>query len=133
MLFNSIEFFAFFAIVLVLYHHLGHGWQNRLLLVASYVFYGWWDWRFTLLMLGSTAIDFVCALRLDESDEERVRTRWVTLSVVSHLVILGFFKYFDFFVGTAEALATSIGMPLRLMHLHLVLPVGLSFYTFKSM
>jgi alginate O-acetyltransferase complex protein AlgI len=132
-LFNSLQFFAFFAVVLVLYYNVGHRWQNRLLLGASYVFYGWWDWRFTLLMLGSTVIDFVCAIRIDKSDAATVRKRWVAASVVSHLLILGFFKYFDFFVGTAEVLAGNVGLPVRLMHLHLVLPVGLSFYTFKSM
>lgn len=133
MLFNSIQFFVFLAIVLVVYYALPHRAQNVFLLIASYVFYGWWDWRFTALMFGSTLIDFICAIRVFESNDDRVRKRWVTISVASHLLVLAFFKYFDFFTGTAEAVAAALGLPVRLMHLHLVLPVGLSFYTFKSM
>jgi len=133
MLFNSVQFFVFFALVLVLYFSVGHRAQNRVLLLASYIFYGWWDWRFTLLMAASTAIDFVCALRIDETNDQRRRKVWVTASVVSHLVILGFFKYFDFFVGSAETVAAAFGLSVQFMQLHLVLPVGLSFYSFKSM
>ena len=133
MLFNSVQFFAFFGIVLVLYYNLDHRLQNRLLLLASYVFYGWWDWRFTALMFGSTLIDYTCALWIHASDDVGLRKRWVVASVVTHLTILGFFKYFDFFTSTAEAASAALGLPVRLMHLHLVLPVGLSFYTFKSM
>ena len=128
MLFNSVQFFVFFAVVLVLYYGLRHRLQNLLLLVSSYVFYGWWDWRFTALMLASTLIDFVAAIKIFESDDQRIRKRWVTLSITAHLLVLGFFKYFDFFTGSAETLANALGLPVRLMHLHLVLPVGLSFF-----
>jgi alginate O-acetyltransferase complex protein AlgI len=132
-LFNSVQFFVFFAVVLILYYNLGHRPQNRLLLCASYVFYGWWDWRFTILMCGSTLVDYIAALKIHGSDEEPVRKWWVTASIAIHLLVLGFFKYFNFFIGTAEVVAGALGLPVHLMHLSLVLPVGLSFYTFKSM
>ena len=133
MLFNSIQFFVFFAIVMALYSNLDHRRQNWLLVAASYVFYGWWDWRFTILMLASTLIDFTCAARIAASEDATVRKRWVTASVVTHLAILGVFKYFDFFVDTAVSLVTAAGWTTHVSGLHLVLPVALSFYTFKSM
>ena len=133
MLFNSWTFLAFLIVVWTLYLHVGHRAQNRLLLIASYVFYGWWDPRFTLLMFGSTLIDYVCALRIVAEADASRRRRWVVTSVVSHLVVLGFFKYFNFFTETAEQAFGQLGVPVQLLHLHLVLPVGLSFYTFKSM
>jgi len=132
MLFNSAEFFVFFAVVYVLYLNMGHRAQNVLLLVASYGFYGWWDWRFTGLMLLSTVINYVCALRIAGAPSPETRKRWLVLTVSAELTILGFFKYFDFFVTSAESLLAGLGVPAHLLHLNLVLPVGLSFYTFKS-
>ena len=88
MLFNSWSFLVFLVVVYALYLHLGHRGQNRLLLAASYVFYGWWDPRFTVLMLGSTLIDYVCALRIAATTDPRLRRRWLIASVVSHLLVL---------------------------------------------
>lgn len=133
MLFNSLQFFVFMAIVLMVYANLTHRRQNWLLLAASYVFYGWWDWRFTILMLVSTLIDYTCALRLEATGNAAARRRWVALSVTAHLVILGFFKYFNFFVDTLTALTSAAGVAVHVTPLHLILPVALSFYTFKSM
>lgn len=133
MLFNSITYFVFFGIVLVLYYSFSHRWQNRMLLVASYVFYGWWDWRFLSLILISTVADYICGMQI-----HRRRTGWekrafLWMSVGVNLGLLGFFKYWDFFVGSFSALLTSVGFQPSLSTLNIILPVGISFYTFQTM
>ena len=137
MLFNSVTFFVFFAIVFALYL-LAFSLprpkrvQNALLLVASYVFYGAWDWRFLGLLLLSTLIDFVSSHRIEDGPREH-RRRWLLFSVLSNLTILGFFKYFNFFVDSFVALAGAIGWSVSAPTLAIVLPVGISFYTFQTM
>ena len=209
MLFNSIEFLIFLPVVYLLYRVLGTNgeaglrWQNRMLLVASYLFYGWWDVRFLFLIVLSTAIDYCCGLMISRGhltrgqwasavgwavggavlfvvpdwsaitsegiDWGRVfadplgwqvtaglviaavvaqlsyRSVWlkmapdargrffVGLSVVANLGILAFFKYFNFFIDNAEALASSVGLSADALRLDIVLPVGISFYTFQTM
>lgn len=133
MLFNSLEFFAFFAIVYALYLVLPHRAQNRMLLVASYVFYGWWDWRFLSLIAASTVVDYFCGLRLAEDREASHRKRWILLSLTSNLGLLGFFKYYDFFVTSAEAALAGLGVDAAGFRLDIVLPVGISFYTFQTL
>jgi alginate O-acetyltransferase complex protein AlgI len=133
MLFNSFVFVLFLAIVLPVYYALSHRWQNRFLLVASYVFYGYWDWRFLGLLAISTVLDFALALLIAGTDSPRRKKRRVALSVVVNLGILGFFKYFDFFVDSAAVLLESAGLQANLPMLRVVLPVGISFYTFQSM
>jgi alginate O-acetyltransferase complex protein AlgI len=136
-LFNSVTFFGFFAIVFALYL-LAFSLprpkrvQNALLLVASYVFYGAWDWRFLGLLVLSTLIDYVSARKIEDSPTEQ-RRRWLLLSVISNLGILGFFKYFNFFVDSFVALAGAIGLSVSVPMLAIVLPVGISFYTFQTM
>ncbi len=108
-----------------------------MLLAASYVFYGWWDWRFLSLILLSSVVDFVCGGMLDQSRgrERSVRSRRgiLGLSVAMNLGLLGFFKYFGFFVESAQALLGSFGLPWGLDSLEIGLPVGISFYTFQTM
>jgi D-alanyl-lipoteichoic acid acyltransferase DltB (MBOAT superfamily) len=133
MLFNSWAFLVFFVIVYILYLNLRHRGQNLLLLAASYVFYGWWDWRFTGLMLVSTVSDYVCALAIEHAPTARRRKAWLIVSVSTHLAMLGFFKYYNFFVETAETALRAAGVPAEMLHLDIVLPVGISFYTFQSM
>ena len=133
MLFNSWAFLVFFVIVYVLYLSLRHRGQNLLLLAASYVFYGWWDWRFTGLMFASTVNDYICGLAIDRSPSPRQRKGWLAVSVSLHLAMLGFFKYYNFFVDTAETALRGAGVPVHMLHLNIVLPVGISFYTFQSM
>ncbi len=134
MLFNSYEFWAFFAIVLLLYQGLGHRGQNRMLLIASYVFYGSWDWRFLSLILVSTVVDYWVARRLsDEADDEGRRRLLLTLSLATNLGILGVFKYLGFFVESAAVLLTNLGFQPNLPSLGIVLPVGISFYTFQTL
>jgi alginate O-acetyltransferase complex protein AlgI len=135
-LFNTMAFFVFFAIVLLLYRALPWRQQNYMLLAASYVFYGWWDWRFLLLLAASTTLDWYLALVIERAREYRglaAAKRAVTFSVVANLAILGFFKYCNFFVGSAEHVLKSLGYDGPTWTLHIILPVGISFYTFQSM
>jgi len=132
-LFNSAAFAVFLPIVLVVYWSLrSTRQQNLFLLAASLFFYGWWDWRFLSLIALSTCVDYGCALSI-ERERERGGTgrRWVTASLVSNLGILGVFKYYDFFVESAEPLWAALGWRPDL--LHVVLPIGISFYTFQTL
>lgn len=135
MLFNSSQFVAFFAIVYVLYLLFRRSVkaQNVLLLVASYVFYGSWNWRFLSLIAISTLIDYTVGLRLERATEPRARKLLLAISVIANLSILGFFKYFNFFAESAVDLLHLLGMQASYTTLHIVLPVGISFYTFQTM
>lgn len=133
MLFNSLDFFMFFAVVYAGYLVLPHRSQNLLLLAASYFFYGCWDYRFLSLIALSTTVDYVVAQRIHKSNDPRNRKRLLLVSLATGLGILGFFKYFNFFVGSAESLLQSVGLDPTSWRLNIVLPVGISFYTFQSM
>ena len=133
MFFNSVEFLIFLPVVLGVYYILSRRAQNAWLVLASYFFYGWWDWRFCGLLALSTVIDFTCALRINTSSDSRVRRRWLLLSLCANLGILGFFKYFNFFVDSAAALLSAVGLQPHLPVLRVLLPVGISFYTFQTM
>ena len=133
MVFNSFAFLLFFSCVFGLYLFLDRTWQNRLLLGAGYFFYGWWDWRFALLLLFSTTCDYFLAVSIDRTEEAGRRKTWLVFSVLINLTILGFFKYFNFFAEGAAALLNNLGFHASLPALNVVLPVGVSFYTFQSM
>ncbi len=133
MLFNSWAFVLFLAIVLTLYHVSRCRIQNVILLIASYAFYSFWDWRFLALLAGSTLVDFVVAHRIDRATEQAVRKRLLLVSIAVNLGALGFFKYFDFFVESATDALQTAGMHANVPLLHVVLPVGISFYTFQTM
>ena len=133
MLFNSSVFFAFLALVLAAHY----AWPRRhwtsekvFLLIASYFFYAWWDVRFVSLLIISTLVDYVAVRKLHTETEHR--KRWVILSLLVNLGILGTFKYFNFFLESANALLQSVGINPLGLHLHVVLPVGISFYTFQT-
>lgn len=132
MLFNSWLFLFYAPIVYLLYYLLSHRAQNRVLLVASYIFYAAWDPRFLLLLLGSTTLDYFIGLNLHKSTDQRKRKWMLFASVLVNLTALGFFKYFNFFMENMEALLQALGMPFGLIRLDLVLPVGISFYTFQT-
>lgn len=200
MLFNSIEFLIFCVVTYVLYRLSPFRVQNAILLIASYIFYGWWDVRLLFLIVASTAIDYCCGLLIDTGRISRFNRRlaswtvivasflfdtvqwdalnhqdWVNLlprsasgymvflvtlilvsafnlqylrstsleeqprrrfflivSVVKNLAVLGFFKYCNFFLDSAQSLAQTIGVPFETLHLNVVLPIGISFYTFKA-
>jgi D-alanyl-lipoteichoic acid acyltransferase DltB (MBOAT superfamily) len=131
-IFNSFQFFVFLAIVLTAYWLLSHRRQNLLLLLASYVFYGWWDYRFLSLILISTVVDFFVAQRLHREVDRFRRRRWLFVSLGVNLGILAIFKYFDFFVDSAVSLLDSVGFAAHPPTLAIVLPVGISFYTFQT-
>jgi alginate O-acetyltransferase complex protein AlgI len=133
MIFNSFIFWAFFATVLLLYWRLPLRGQNQLLLVASYVFYGYWDWRYLGLLAASTIVDYYVGYYLVRIDDQRKRKLLITISIVMNLSFLGFFKYCGFFVDSFADLLQALGFEAHLPVLKIVLPVGISFYTFQSM
>jgi alginate O-acetyltransferase complex protein AlgI len=133
MVFNSITFLIFLAIVLVAYYRLKHRAQNILLVAASYLFYGWWDWRFVALLFGSTAFDFACARWIDHASHQNRRRLLLTFSIIVNLGVLGLFKYFNFFADSLGRVLAALGMEATFPVLHVILPVGISFYTFLSM
>ena len=133
MLFNSLEFLVFFPIVLAVYYVLSTRAQNAWLLLASYVFYGWWDWRFLGLILLSTVVDFFVGQRIHASDDDRARKRLLAVSIATNLGILGIFKYYGFFVESGVAMLEAAGFQAHVSTLQIILPVGISFYTFQTM
>ena len=136
MLFNSLEFIIFLPIVYLLYWFVFNKnlkWQNSLLLVASYVFYGWWDWRFLFLILISTFVDYFIALSLDKTDDEKRRKYLKYLSIAVNIGILGTFKYFNFFIDSFADLLNVFNLHVSLPALKIILPVGISFYTFQTL
>lgn len=133
MLFNSFIFWAFFSLVIVVYWRLDHKRQNMLLLIASYVFYGYWDWRFLSLIIISTLIDFTVAQKVDDNTDNTTKRRWLMLSILTNLGLLGFFKYFGFFVNEFAVIVEAMGIHASLPTLNIILPVGISFYTFQTL
>ncbi|HEU0119518.1 MAG TPA: MBOAT family O-acyltransferase [Bryobacteraceae bacterium] len=137
MLFNSFAFALFLPVVLLLYYLLPHKAQNRMLLAASIFFYACWDWRFLAPLLFSTVIDFYCASRMarliDAGRPIQDRRPYLWLSTVTNLGLLGFFKYFNFFSENLHELLTAVGIPVSPFTLQVILPVGISFYTFQAL
>jgi alginate O-acetyltransferase complex protein AlgI len=133
MVFNSIQFVVFFAVVYGSYRILPHRAQNWLLLVSSYVFYAAWDWRFLGLLIASTVVDYAVARYLDVLPDGPRRRRVLWISIGFNLGVLGFFKYFGFFAENFDALMRQFGADASLPVLHVVLPIGISFYTFMTM
>jgi D-alanyl-lipoteichoic acid acyltransferase DltB (MBOAT superfamily) len=133
MLFNTFHFAYFFALLLPLYWVLPHRPQNYLLLAASYYFYACWDPRFLSLLVLSTAMDYACGLAVDRIDDQRKRKMFVALSMALNLGMLGYFKYYNFFADSLQAALLRSGVHVKMSHLQVVLPIGISFYTFQSM
>jgi alginate O-acetyltransferase complex protein AlgI len=131
--FNSLQYAAFLPIVYLLYWQLKRRGQNWLLLVASYIFYGAFDWRFLGLLMISTATDFTVGRLLKTTEDERRRKRVFACSLIVNLGILGFFKYWDFFNSEATQFVHHFGINLSPSVIHILLPVGISFYTFHGM
>lgn len=133
MLFNSFTFIVFFLIVYLLYRQLNHRAQNVLLLVASYIFYMSWNWKFLSLILLSTVVDYFCGIWVHNSKTDFKKKCFVALSVCVNLSILGFFKYYNFFAENLVALTSTFGWTPGELTMSIVLPVGISFYTFQTM
>ena len=134
MLFTQWPFPIFFAVVFAVHWALRrpaarHTW----LLIASYTFYASWDWRFLLLIMASTAVDFIAGHRMSVVSDSDTRRRWLIMSLVANLGILGFFKYFNFFIDSAAALSLRMGYAWDAPTWRIILPVGISFFTFQSM
>ena len=134
MLFNSIDFAIFLPIVLILYWTLRRrDLQNALLVASSYVFYGWWDYRFLSLIAFSSVVDYVVGLGLARSNKRFVRRALLFISLATNLGLLGLFKYYAFFVESFSRAFTLFGYELGHGSLSVVLPVGISFYTFQTL
>src|SRR3990172_2760171 len=133
MQFNTYEFALFFCVVYGIYLCLNHRWQNMMLLAASYFFYGWWDWRLLPLLMVSTFIAFFFGLKIGESDNNRTRKVFLIAGVCVNLCILAFFKYFNFFAENLHTILGLIGFSTNNVLLKIVLPIGISFYTFQKM
>lgn len=136
MLFNSIDFILFFSIVFFLYwfaFQKNVKLQNAFLLVASYVFYAWWDWRFLGLIALSSLVDYICGIQIGSPESNRkLKNFYLGLSLAVNLGLLGFFKYFNFFIDSATDLLSFFGFQANPYSLQLILPVGISFYTFQT-
>ena len=136
MLFNSIDFAIFLPIVFILYWFVFNKnlrLQNLLILVASYVFYGWWDWRFLFLVLFSTIVDYMIGRGLAVQEDQAKRKILLWVSIIVNLGFLGFFKYYNFFLDNFIAAFTFFGQPIQANTLNIILPVGISFYTFQTL
>ena len=134
MLFNTFIFYVFLLVVLGPYLLLaGRRARAGWLLAASYAFYCYWDWRFAALLLLPTLVDFGVGRALETAQAPAARKRLLLLSCLADLGLLGFFKYFNFFSDTARMAAAGLGLHLDTVHLRLIVPLGVSFYTFKSL
>ncbi len=133
MLFTTLSFWGFFAIVGLAYVLLAHKAQNRMLLVASYIFYGAWDWRFLSLILLSTIIDYFVGLAMEQETRETRRKRLLYISLACNLGMLAVFKYLGFFIDSFSAMLAGWGYNADPFTLSIVLPVGISFYTFQTL
>jgi D-alanyl-lipoteichoic acid acyltransferase DltB (MBOAT superfamily) len=136
MLFNSIEFAIFLPVVFLLYWFVFNKnvqLQNFFIVVASFFFYGWWDWRFLLLMITSASVDFIVGIHLKKQENKRKRKLLLIASLLVNLGFLGFFKYFNFFVSNFVEAFSFFGFQLNVSTLKVVLPIGISFYTFQAL
>ena len=132
MVFNSLQYLVFFPLVFAVYWQLKRRGQNVLLLLASWFFYAMWDWRFLGLMLLTTGVDFGVGRYLAMTEDDKKRKLAFGLSLGLNLTVLGFFKYFNFFVGSAADLLQTFGLDASEPTLRVLLPVGISFYTFHG-
>ena len=136
MLFNSIDFALFLPIVFLLYWGLAknrRSLQNSIILISSYVFYGWWDWRFLSLILFSTIVDYLVALAIKKQTQKRSKKILLLVSIFTNIGLLGFFKYYNFFIDNFIKAFTLLGKDLEVVPLSIILPVGISFYTFQTL
>jgi alginate O-acetyltransferase complex protein AlgI len=136
MLFNSLDFAIFLPIVFVLYWFVTNNYlkrQNLLIVLASYTFYGWWDWRFLALIIFSTLIDYTIGIKLSQEESNFKRKLLLWASVLFNLGFLGFFKYYNFFIDNFTSAFSFFGMEFQGNSLNIILPVGISFYTFQTL
>ena len=136
MLFNSLDFAVFLPIVFFIYWFLvkkSIKLQNLLIVIASYVFYGWWDWRFLSLIAFSTLVDYSVGIRLGIEQNQLKRKILLWTSIIVNLGFLGFFKYYNFFLDNFTQAFSFLGRDISVSSLNIILPVGISFYTFQTL
>ncbi|NER12174.1 MBOAT family protein [Leptobacterium flavescens] len=136
MLFNSIEFLIFLPTVFFLYWYVFNkkiGLQNAFILIISYVFYAWWDYRFLTLIMASTLVDFFVARAMEKAESKKWRKLLLIISLSFNLGLLGFFKYYNFFIESWMEMWSNMGIEMQSYTLQIILPVGISFYTFQTL
>lgn len=136
MLFNSLDFAIFLPIVFVLYWFVTNRslkLQNLFVVIASYVFYGWWNWRFLFLVVFSTLVDYFIGIALSKQEDKTKRKVLLWISIIVNLGFLGFYKYYNFFLENFISAFSILGMPIKANSLNIILPVGISFYTFQTL
>jgi alginate O-acetyltransferase complex protein AlgI len=136
MLFNSIDFAVFLPIIFIFYWFVTNKnlkAQNILVVIASYVFYGWWDWRFLSLIIFSTVVDYTVGIKLKNEDNQLKRKVLLWTSILVNLGFLGFFKYYNFFLENFITAFSFFGKEINPNTLNIILPVGISFYTFQTL
>lgn len=135
MSFNSIDFAIFLPIVFVIYWTLNRRLklQNFFIVCASYIFYGWWDWRFLTMIFVSTLVDYFIGISLSKQRNESRRKLWLLASLIINLGILGYFKYYNFFLESLVGTFYLFGVEIKTNSLNIILPVGISFYTFQTL
>ena len=136
MLFNSFEFLVFLPIVFLLYWFVfpGRQWQNLLVVIASYIFYGWWNWHFLLLIALTSFCSYGSGLLLEHYKGQRRMLKLIcAFNITLNIGILGVFKYYNFFVENFETLFEIFGWHLDWLTISIILPVGISFYTFQAL
>ena len=135
MLFNSIEFAIFLPSIFIIYWFVTKSikQQNILILLSSYLFYGWWDWRFLSLIFFSTVIDFLIGKGIEKNEKPLNRKYLLWISILINIGFLGFFKYYNFFIDNFMYAFSTLGIELNYQSLKIILPVGISFYTFQTL
>lgn len=134
--FNSLNFAAFLPVVFIIYWFLGNRsfrFQNIVLLFSSYIFYAFWDWRFLFLLAFSTLLDYYTGIKISTAKSQRSKTYWLWLSIIINLGILGGFKYYNFFADNFADLLSHVGLHSNPFTLNVILPLGISFYTFHGL
>src|SRR3954471_21307161 len=135
MLFNSIEFAIFFLVFFCLYWFIFNRnvkAQNILLLAGNYFFYAWWDWRFLFLLIGSSLLNYILGIYIEKSKSERTQKILLWIGLLQGLGGLWFFKYFNFFITSLVSAFARFNIHLDIHTLNLILPLGISFYTFRT-
>ena len=136
MLFNSLDFAIFLPIVFILYWFVfskNLKLQNLLIVIASYLFYGWWDWRFLSLIVFSTLVDYSVGIALSKQENRLKRKLLLWTSIIVNIGFLGFFKYYNFFLDNFINAFSFFGSEIKANSLNVILPVGISFYTFQTL
>ena len=135
MLFNSLEYLIFLPVVFIIYWLLKNSYkkQNILLLISSYIFYGWWDYRFLSLIIFSSFLDYFVGQKIEDAIGDKNKKHWLLVSLFSNLGLLGVFKYYNFFADSFASTMSNIGWEVNDLTLNIILPVGISFYTFQTL